>query len=117
MKEEIYHKLLQYLEKTEDFLLEQSPQIMQEALRYHKVSNTLMLIVIFIAFIFLTGFWIYLWKNPEYDKYESYTCFYVMKAWFSIIFVIPLWGIGLSCIDTLLKIYLSPKYFLIGLFS
>lgn len=39
MGEEISMEILEYLRNTKDFVLEQSPEILQEALRYHYISN------------------------------------------------------------------------------
>lgn len=38
MKEEVVEKILEYLNETQDFVLEQLPQVIQQALRYEKVA-------------------------------------------------------------------------------
>ncbi len=62
-KEQILQKLLQYIEKSEDFLLEQSPQVIQEMVRFKKIST--ILDICFFSFILLTCLFVAIWMVSQ----------------------------------------------------
>lgn len=116
MKQEILEKLLEYLNETQDFVLEQVPQVIQQAIRYEKISailiGSLMLLLLLVAgFVFFHA-----WRYPNFDSHGSRATSSVASMLISgmpspILFVQLCYSI-----DRLIKIYLAPKYFLIQLF-
>jgi hypothetical protein len=115
MEEEIKKKLLEYLDKTGDFVLEQSPEVMQQALRYHHISATLTFFFCLFSIIILSSIAYNCFFYPTLDKYGCREVGSVLGC------VIPLIFIWISClgifssVDTLLKVLCSPKYFLLQL--
>ena len=116
MQEEVVQSLLQYLQNTQDFILDQVPQVVQEALRYEKISasiTALFMVCLLAAAAFVFH---HFWKYPALDSYGSRTVSSVMGMYIpgaiSTIFFILL----AASVDRLIKIHIAPKYFLIQLF-
>src|ERR1700688_4041455 len=114
-KEQMIQKLIEYMESSKDFLLEQSPELIQQALKYEKVSAyfsaTLMVVLLSVAVP--VGY--YFFKNPTLDKYGFREIGSFLGAFISFI-ITPIFFVQLCySVDKLLKIYISPKYFLIQL--
>ena len=115
MKEEIIDKLLDYVKVTEDFLIEQAPEVIQQALRYETISamfgvglGTLAL----IASIGLFWYWAY---NPNLDGYGDWTGPSIVRVIISGTLIIPLIGMWIPTIFELIKLLVAPKYYLIQL--
>ena len=115
MKQEILEKLLDYLQKNEDFALKHIPDVVLQAFRYEKISTyvtaSLMIFLILTASAILFFTLIY----PSYDKYNHRTLFSFMAPLISGLVLMPLFVQLCICIDTLIKMYVAPKYFLIQL--
>ncbi len=115
VKDQIFQKLLQYLQKTEDFALEQSPEIIKQVLKYEKINS---FITACLMVALLTGAlsiaW-YFWKYPTLEKWGGRD----LGSIFGLILplcISPMFFIQLCySVDTLIKMYISPKYFLISL--
>jgi hypothetical protein len=110
-----WQKLIEYIENTKDFVLEQAPDVIQQVLKYEKTSSyltaTLMLLLLCAALI--TGY--YFWRHPALDKYGSREFGSIFGLLVPCI-ATPMLFIQLCCsVDRLVKIYVAPKYFLIGL--
>lgn len=116
MQDKLIEKLIEYLENSQDFMLEQMPEIIQQALAYNKVSamcGTGIMLGLLVAALF-TAF--YSWKRPALDVDGSRSSFSAISLIGSIA-AIPMIFSGLWInIDKLLKIYIAPKYYLIQLF-
>jgi small-conductance mechanosensitive channel len=115
MKEEVVEKILEYLNETQDFVLEQLPQVIQQALRYEKVAAfvlaTLMLVLLTLAiFVFY-----YSLQHPGLDKYGSRSTASVLGMFLPGALSAFLFIQFCVSADRLIKIYLAPKYFLIQL--
>jgi hypothetical protein len=71
LKDQVLEKLINYLQNTEDFILEQVPETIYQVLRYEKTAYyisaflmlTLLIIGLYIGYHF--------WKHPTLDKYGS----------------------------------------------
>ena len=115
MKEQITEKLMQYLKNSEDFLLEQAPDVIRQALKYETISayvtSSLMLCFLILSCVV----WIYNWKNPALDKHGSREIHSFMLIFIPLMSA-PMFFVQLcSSIDDLIKIYTAPKYYLIQL--
>lgn len=116
MKEQILQKLIEYLQSTQDFVLQQTPEVIQQALRYHYLSNLIGCIICSFLIIFLIILFYYTYMNPTNDKYDNRDMLSFMICVMSPIFTL------ISCIslfhysDNLIKISCAPKYFLLELF-
>lgn len=117
MKEEILKKLLEYIQASGDFILEQAPDIIKQALAYEKISTWFCTILMFVLVTIGLSVAYYFWKHPKFDSYNSRT----ISSFFGVMIpsiVVPLLFIQFcSCVDTLIKIYIAPKYFLIQLIT
>lgn len=116
MKEQILQKLIDYLQKTEDFMLSECPMVIQEALKYHYISSLVGMISCFFLACLSCYVFYYFYTNPTFDKYESRELSCMMPLFFSgpIAFMSFL-GMCVN-VDTFIKISVAPKYFLISLF-
>lgn len=117
MNNEFTQKLLEYLQRTEDFALEQLPDIFLQALRYHKISAWLSIFLMIVVISGLICLMVYFCKYPTLDSYghRDFVSFYIP-------FMVPF--IALACfvslcisVDRLIKIYVAPKYYLISLIA
>ena len=114
--EMIQQKLLEYLENSHDFILDEMPEVIQQALTYERLSALFTAVLMFVLIITACTVFYYCWMNPSLDKYGSRNMSNVMGM------VIPGSFMGLftvtfcSSFDKLLKIYIAPKYYLIQLF-
>lgn len=115
MNEKILQKLLDYIQNTEDFILEQVPDTIMQMFRYEKISNllTLGLMLILISLAIFGG--LYMYYHPKLDKYGHREVISVIGPMVCAFFT-P-FAILQICInvDRLIKIYFAPKYFLINL--
>lgn len=113
MKDQILQKLLEYLQNTEDFVLEQVPEIIQQVLRYEIISTYMGAGILLFIIILCIGLNIYLWKYSE-DTIKNTITSSIIYPISSI--ALPFLFIQFCClIDKLVKIYIAPKYFLIDL--
>jgi uncharacterized membrane protein YhdT len=116
VKEEISQKLLEYLQNTEEFVLDQVPEVIQQVLKYEKISSYLSagLMILLLSIAICIGF--YFWRHPTLDKYGSREFLSFMPIVSCI--AIPILFVQLCySVDKLVKIYIAPKYFLISLIS
>jgi hypothetical protein len=116
MKDQILEKLLEYLQSTQDFVLKESPEVIQQALRYHYLSNVILLISCCVAIVLLSCVFYYFYTHPNLDKHESRDMLSTIGCAMSPFFIIMLTASFLHYSDNLIKISYAPKYFLIQLF-
>jgi hypothetical protein len=116
MKEQVVQKILEYMAQTEDFVLEQLPDVNLQALRYERITAALgsfLMAVLFFGAVFVAH---YFWGNPRIDKNVSReigSSFGVMiPCMISPVLLVQL----CLFVDRLIKIYAAPKYFLVQLF-
>lgn len=116
-KEQMIQKLIEYMESSKDFLLEQSPELIQQALRYEKASAYFSSALMAILLCAAVSIGYYFWKNPTLDKYGSREMGSFLGAFIPLI-ITPMFFVQLCySVDKLLKLYIAPKYFLITLIS
>lgn len=115
MDNEILEKALDYLKGTQEFVIEQSPEFIRQILIYEKTSTIFGLILSSIALIILIGIAFYCILYHKLDKYGHIELPYTIGGLVSICLLIPITPATVSLTDRLLKIYISPKYFLIDL--
>ena len=107
--------LLSYMENTKDFVLEQAPDVIKQALKYETISSYIDAIFMFILLTAALCIAYYIWKNPNIDKYGSWATSSVVPFAASLI-LSPFFVLALCCaIDKIVKIHVAPKYFLINL--
>lgn len=114
MKEEITQKILSYIEGTKDFVLEQLPDVIQQALKYEKICAILWIALLSVFIPCLIIFACYSYKHPVIDKYGSLDTFSCVKIVLPCFFLIPSVIGYFGNIFTLLKICIAPKYYLIS---
>ncbi len=116
MKDQILEKLLEYLQSTQDFVLKETPEVIQEALKYHYFSNVISLISCCFGIVILSCVFYYFYTHPNPDKYESRDMLSTMICAMSPMITLFLIVSILHYSDVLIKICYAPKYFLIELF-
>lgn len=97
-------KLLEYIEGTKDFILEQAPDIIQQILEYETRST--MLWMCLFSFLTFIGVIVCIWgvfsKKSIFDKPGAMVGFLIT----------PMMVIGLMAnLDNLIKIKVAPKYY------
>ena len=115
MKEQILQKLIEYIQNTGDFVLEQAPEVIQQALSYEKIAAYLItaLMLLLLSTAIFAGY--YFWKHPVLDACGSRNAGSFLGVLIPCT-VSPLLFVQLCySIDKLVKIYIAPKYFLIQL--
>ena len=115
VKDQVWETLLQYLQNTKDFVLEQAPDVLQQALRYEKVSTwfSITTSAMLLVVAFATAW--YFWKHPNLDKYGSREFPSILGVVIPLCVFMPLLGSFYCSVDRIIKIYVAPKYFLISL--
>ena len=116
MKEQIVQTILEYLERTEDFLLEQAPEVILQALRYEQIVSVLgaVLFLLLVLGTVVVGY--HFWANPKFDQHGSRDFISSIGVMVPCI-VSPLLAVQLCVFgDKLIKIYFAPKFFLLQLF-
>lgn|SRR5574338_702828 len=108
MENEILQKLLIYLENTKDFILAECPDIFQQIIRYEKICAIIGLCVIGSLVLIGSIYFLYAFFNSKGEIMNK--CPFIILP----IFLIPaLLLCSLECINTLIKLNVAPKYFLI----
>ena len=106
MRDEIINKLIEYIEGTKDFILDQAPCIVQEILAYDTKSTVLWLC--FACILAACGIGVCLYgifsKKSTYDKPLAMFAYFVTPMVFVAIF---------ACCDNLIKIKVAPKYYVL----
>jgi hypothetical protein len=115
MNEEITKKLLEYIDKTGDFLLEQAPEVLQQALKYHYYSSLIYSVFFIIGFLFSISIGYYFYFYPNLDEYGNRDLASILLPPYSLIGIFATLASLCYEIDKLMKITLAPKYFLINL--
>lgn len=113
MKEQVIEKLLEYMQRSEDFLLEQVPDVLQQALRYQIISNWVGAIVTGLLAIVAVVVACYFWRNPKLDEYGSWTMDTLFFVMVPLLLLLPLAATCYGAIDNLIKLYMAPKYYLV----
>jgi hypothetical protein len=114
-KVEIWRKLIEQIENTKDFVLEQTPEVIQQVLRYEKVSSylTAALMALLLCAAMCVGY--YFWKHPKLDVHGSWELVTYLGIIGPCMTFLPVFAQLCCSIDQLVKIYTAPKYFLIQL--
>lgn len=104
MQEELTKKLIDYIEKSKDFVLEQAPDIMKEMLEYHKYESivSISFLSVFIIGLIITAVILYKKRNE-------------LTMWWIPLLIVPVvfFGILCDCCD-LIKVKTAPKYFILS---
>jgi len=116
MQDNLIEKLIEYLQNSQDFLLEQMPEVIQQALTYEKMSAYFSAGLMLVLLIIGLSIAFYAWKHPKLDSYGHRSGPSLFALLVSLGFS-PLFFVQICIsIDKLLKIYVAPKYYLIQLF-
>ena len=115
MDKDILEKALDYLNKTQEFVLDQSPEVIIQIFNYEKTSTIFGIVFCAICIIFLISVATYSIFYPKLDKYDNREVFSQMLCFMPFLVCLPFGLTMVTLIDKLLKIYISPKYFLIDL--
>ncbi len=115
MDEKIKEELLKYLQSSKDFILEQSPDVIQQALRYHYFSSLIDTIGFFILLLVCLVISFYNYKYPELTEYGRWESSTSALVFFPGIMAFVFFMSTCSNIEKFIKITIAPKYFLITL--
>ena len=112
MNDELIEKLMDYLEKGQEFIADQAPDFIQQLLKYQWLSNLCGLIISSSIFLISFSVLMYFVFYPKYDQHNNLTFESMIGRVFggmaTLFFLIPI----TSCIDVLMKISIAPKMFL-----
>ena len=107
---------IDYLKTCENFVLDQAPDIIKQVLNYKIVSNWFSVGVSLFFLILLICIALFSYINREYESYGGLKChsflFTFIPSMFTIIFFVNL----IHDIDILIKLYISPKMYLLEYF-
>lgn len=120
MKEEILKKLLEYMENTKDFVLENAPCFFQEIATYGFIKNSTLSIV----GLFLLIFCVYaFWKNFKSIEFEEVRNSYnqLKVDSYKNVAMIVLSSIGIIvgvlgfiiCFEPAIKAFFAPKVYIL----
>lgn len=115
IQDQVWYELIEHIENTKDFVLEQAPDIIQQALKYERFSASFNAGVMAILLAASLGTAYYFWKHPTLDKYDSRDFLSVFGVFIPLIAAVPFFAQLYISIDNLIKINIAPKYFLINL--
>ena len=115
MDKDVLEKALDYLKETQEFVIDQAPEVIIQILRYEKISCIFGLIFSCIGIFLLLSFAFYCIFFPKLDNNGYRDCISVMGCFIPFALITPLFVSAITLTDRLLKIYISPKYFLIDL--
>ncbi len=111
----IQQKLIDYLEGTHDFLLEQAPEVIQQVLRYETISSITCCIFLVASLVVVTAIMYYNWKHPVLDTYKSRTPSNVLGLFLPAVLLAGLFPSAVFTVNKLIMLWVAPKYFLIQL--
>lgn len=114
MKEEITQKILSYIDGTKDFVLAELPEVIQQALKYEKISAIFWVVLLSIFIPFLITFAYYSYKHPILTKYDNWEAISCIKVVIPCFLLIPATVGYIANILDLIKICVAPKYYLIS---
>jgi|SRR6185369_13823552 len=117
MDERLTQKLLDYLHRSEDFLLTQAPEVFQETLKYYYISNIICLCISIVFLIICTAVFLYVYFNPVLDKYGERTFLSGLALMFLPGMILLSFTGAFQAVDTLIKVTYAPRYFLIETFK
>jgi hypothetical protein len=116
MQEKILETLINYLQNTESFVIEQMPEIISQTLKYEKMSCIMGLSTSIFFMILAVSIGCYFLINPTLESYGNRSMASFMGACLPLTLSLMLLTPVCAYIDKLVKINLAPKYFLIKLF-
>lgn len=116
MQEKILETLINYLQNTENFVLEQMPEILSQTLNYEKTSCIMSISILVFLMAVAVSIGCYFLIHPTLDSYGNRTATSFIGALLPLAFSFMLLAPLLGSFDKLVKINLAPKYFLIQLF-
>ena len=117
MDEKLIEKFTEYLQRSEDFLIQEAPEIFKETLDYYYISSILGISISTLIFIFSLFVAIYLYLYPTFDKYELRDFKSTFIPIISCAIVVISFASICSNVDMLIKITYAPRYFLIKTFT
>lgn len=113
MKDEVIKKLIDYIDGSKDFLLDQAPQIFKEMIKYEYLISILET-VLFIILLSATLYILYVsFTNPARDKYDSRSYENLLGIIIPLMLIIPLILGFWNAMTTAIQIKMAPKYFLL----
>lgn len=113
MKDEVIKKLIDYIDGSKDFLLDQAPQMFKEMIKYEYLVSILEAIF-FLILISSAIYILYLSiTNPARDKYDSRSYENLLGIVIPSILIVPLILGFWNGMTTAIQIKMAPKYFLL----
>lgn len=113
---QVWQKLIEYMESTGDFLLEQAPDLIQQVLRYEKIAALVSTITAVTLLAIALSFAYYFWNYPGLDKHGSRDFPSILGLMLPLAAFLPLLILLMCSVDKIIKICVAPKFFLIELF-
>lgn len=117
MDDRLTEKALEYLRNIESFVDSEAPEVIQQTLRYKTISTYCGLIFVITGIVVCLSVLFYSFYYPKYDKYDHLELISVLTRIIPISLLILFIGGFLSELDTLMKLYIAPKLFLIEYFT
>lgn len=116
MDESLISKAIEYLERSEKFILSETPDVIRQTLLYAKTSTIFEIFALCIAIVSCVFIVLHCYGYKSVERYDEKSFFMILGMFIPSVAIIPL-CIQL-CIDmqNLLKICLAPKLFLIQYF-
>lgn len=109
MNEEVTKKIIEYLESTKDFFLEQAPDVIKQMIAYESFTCIFAITISGLLFLGVCIFWLYMYKNPnKKDEYCGWNCARCVLP----LALLPLFGMLVCSIDNYVKIKMAPKYYI-----
>jgi hypothetical protein len=115
VKDQLLQKLLEYVEASKDFFIDQSPEVVQQIFTYHLYATWLEFLGCLTFVILLLSINLYCVFCPNLDKYGNREFISFFGSYMPFLISIPFILGSYACVDKFLKIYMAPKYFLISL--
>lgn len=116
MEQQLIDKAIEYLEKSETFLLQECPEIIQQTLKYATWTTCLNVVFSSIIFLICICLFIYTYKNQGVDRHGSPDLITILTLFLSAFVPLPLFAHIFSEADRLMKIIIAPKLFLLQYF-
>lgn len=114
MKEEILNELLLYMNETKDFILQQSPEVIQQMFLYYKINNWIGVAFGSLLSAIALGVFIYSWIKPVYDEpYKDLSLLTFLCRVASTVVLLICFVTTVESVDGLIKLYFAPKFFII----
>lgn len=117
LSREVWQKVIEWLDSTKEFVIDQAPVLIQETLRYYHLSIIFGIVILSIIFLSSLAFFLYHFFHPIYEEYNFMSGKTIVSLLFGGLISLISFVILFCIIDDAIKIHVAPKYFLIQKFT